>query len=237
MNPHLRTVTVAGLAALSLGLAPGQPAASDALGESQLRAALLDPVDFPEGWASDSEEAAAERGFGVPRPSENGCRELFDSGADGSQRAGFAKSATGPFVTTVVTAHDSEGAAGTALSAFRATAAECGTFHAEEGPAEGAVTVAYDEEPRDDPEALGDECGAQRYNRRLDGETAGTPVIVEVVIARVGAHTIRVAQAGREGPDTGSVTRIAERAIDKLTEVIEGNTPQPRTDQPGTTRL
>ncbi|UED86531.1 hypothetical protein [Streptomyces profundus] len=237
MNPHLRTVTVAGLAALSLGLAPGQPAASDGLGESQLREALLDPVDFPEGWASDSEEAAAERGFGVPRPSENGCRELFDSGADGSQRAGFAKSATGPFVTTVVTAHDGEEAARAALAGFRAMADECGTFHAEEGPADGAITVAYDEEPRGDPERLGDECGALRYNRRLDGETAGTPVVAEVVTARVGAHTIRVAQAGREGRDTGDVNGIAERAVDKLTEVIEGNTPKPRTDQPGVTRL
>ncbi|WP_147472709.1 hypothetical protein [Streptomyces triticirhizae] len=237
MNAHLRTVMIAGLATLSLGLAPGQPAASDTLGESQLKEALLDPVDFPEGWASDSEEAAEERGFGVPRPSEGDCRELFDSEADGTQRAGFAKTQTGPFVTTAATAHDSTGDARAALAEFRAAAERCDTFHTEEGPGENAVTVAYDEEPRGDPEGLGDESAALRYNRRLDGENAGTPVLVEVVIARVGPHLVRVAQAGREDPDTGSLTAIAERAVTKLTEVARGDTPAPRPDQPGTTRL
>lgn len=237
MNAHLRTVTVAGLAALSLALAPGQPAASDTLGESQLREALLDPVDFPEGWASDSEEAAEERGFGVPEPSERGCRELFDSSAEGTQRAGFAKTQTGPFVTTVATAHASTGEARAALAEFRAAAERCDTFHTREGPGDRAVTVAYDEEPRGDPEALGEEAAALRFNRRLDGESVGTPVLVEVVIARVGPHLVRVAQAGREDRDTGSLTAIAERAVGKLTEVVRGDTPTPRPDQPGTTRL
>ncbi|MDT0270766.1 hypothetical protein RM844_31305 [Streptomyces sp. DSM 44915] len=237
MNAHLRTVTVAGLVTLSLALAPGQPAAADALGESQLKAALLDPLDFPEGWASDSEEAAAERGFGVPEPAENACGELFDSSADEAQRAGFAKTQTGPFVTTVATAHGDTAAARHALDAFRAAADACDTFHTEEGPAGDQTTVAYDQEPSGDPRALGDESAAARYQRRLGDPDTGPSVLVEVVIARVGPHLVRVAQAGREEPDADPLTAIADRAVAKLTEAARGGTPAPHPDQPGTTEL
>ncbi|SOD64456.1 hypothetical protein SAMN06297387_11722 [Streptomyces zhaozhouensis] len=237
MNAHLRTVTVAGLATLSLALAPGQPAAADSLGEARLREALLDPVDFPEGWASDSEEAAEKRGFGVPEPSERGCRELFDSSVDGSQSAGFAKTETGPFVTTTATDHGSAGEARAALAEFRAAAGRCETFHADEGPAGNAVTVAYEAQPGEAPGGLGDESTALRYRRSLDGEGAGTPVRVEVVVARVGPHLVRVAQAGRDANDEDELAPLAERAVAKLAEVASGGTPAPSPDQPGTTRL
>ncbi|GAA3853498.1 hypothetical protein [Streptomyces sedi] len=240
MNAHLRTVTVAGFATLSLALAPGQPAADDSLGEARLREALLDAVDFPEGWASDSEEAAERRGFGVPEPSERRCRELFDSSVDGSQSAGFAKTETGPFVTTTATDHGSTGEARAALAEFRAAAGRCETFHADEGPAGNAVTVAYEAQPGETPGGLGDESTALSYRRSLDGEGAGTPVRLEVVVARVGPHLVRVAQAGRDAGDAaeeGELAPMAERAVAKLAEVAGGGTPAPSPDQPGTTRL
>ncbi|MGK5534026.1 hypothetical protein [Streptomyces sp. URMC 129] len=234
----LRTALVAGLAVLSLALAPGRPVAGDALSEHQLREALLDAVDFPEGWASDSEESAEKRGFGVPRPSEPACDGLFDVGGDDDDvaRAGFAKTRSGPFVTTVAAAHQDAGAAGGDMDDVRAALDECATLHTPEGPADKAVSVAYDAAPLD-VKRLGEESVAVRFHRRLDGETAITPVVADLVVVRVGAQTLRVAQAGRDDGGTGDVEKIAERAVEKLEEVAAGRVPAPRPDQPGTTDL
>ncbi|UCM87821.1 hypothetical protein [Streptomyces marincola] len=239
MYAHLRTAVVAGTAALSLVLAPGRPAAADALGESQLREALLDAVDFPAGWAGDSERSAAERGFGVPRPAEPACGELFDSTADPAARAGFARSRGGPFLTTVAAAHEGPAAAGRALAAVRhAVDGACATFRAQERAGESLVTVSYEAAVLD-AGRLGDESVAVRYQRRPAGQgQAATPVVADLVVARVGAHTVRVAQAGYEGDrDDGAMEAIAERAVAKLRDVAEGRTPAPPPDQPGTTEL
>lgn len=246
----LRTAVVAGLAVLSLALAPGRPTAGEALSEHQLHEALLDAVDFPEGWAGDSEESAEKRGFGVPRPTEPACDGLFDfsegegegeGGSDGDgddtvARAGFAKTRSGPFVTTVAAAHRDAGAAGDDLDAFRAALDECATLHTPEGPADKAVSVAYDAAPLE-VRRLGEESVAVRFHRRLDGESATTPVVADLVIVRVGAQTLRVAQAGRDDGDTGDVEKIADRAVEKLEQVAAGRVPAPPADQPGTTEL
>ncbi|MDT0443971.1 hypothetical protein [Streptomyces johnsoniae] len=237
MYAHLRTAVVAGAAALSLGLAPGQPAAADVLGERQLREALLDAVDLPAGWAGDSERSAAERGFGVPRPAEPACGGLFDSTADTAARAGFARTRSGPFVTTVAAAHGDEAAAGRVLAAVEgAVRGACATVHTQERAGEGTVTVSYDAAALD-AERLGDESVAVRYQRRPSGPGAATPVVADLVVVRVGAHTVRVAQAGREDEGTEEMAAIAERAAEKLRQVAEGRTPAPPPDQPGTTDL
>jgi hypothetical protein len=237
MDSHLRTVALTGIAALSLALAPGQPAAADGLSEQQLRQALLDAVDFPQGWASDSERSAAERGFGVPRPTEPACRGLFDSERDTAARAGFARTRSGPFLTTVAAAHPDEAAAGRDLAAARSAAeGECATVRTLEGPQGRSVPVAYDIAPLD-MKRLGDESVAFRFHRRVEGETSAIPVITDVVIVRVGAGTVRIAQAGRDDEGTGEVTGIAERAAEKLGQVADGGTPAPPPDQPGTTEL
>ncbi|WP_159001452.1 hypothetical protein [Streptomyces sp. SBT349] len=237
MYSHLRTAVVAGIAALSLALAPGRPLAADALSERQLREALLDAVDLPAGWASDSEQSAAKRGFGVPRPDEPDCGELFDTTTDPAARAGFARTRSGPFLTTVAAAHQNEDRARRSLAAAReAVDGACATFHAEEGPEGGDVRVAYEAE-RLDADSLGEESLAVRFHRRLDGESATTPVVADVVIARVGAQTVRVAQAGRDGADSGDLAAFAERAVEKLEEVASGRSADPLPDQPGTTEL
>ncbi|WP_059013436.1 hypothetical protein [Streptomyces specialis] len=247
---HLRTLWTAlavGLSVLSLALAPGRPAAGEALSEHQLREALLDAVDFPEGWAGDSEKNAEKRGFGVPRPTEPACDGLFDidggdgaddsdSDSDGVVRAGFAKSRSGPFVTTVAAAHPDAGAAGGDLDDVRAALDECATFHTPEGPADKAVSVAYDAAPLETGR-LGEESLAVRFHRRIDGETASTPVVADLVIVRVGAQILRVAQAGRDDGALGDVEKIAERAVEKLEGVAAGRVPAPPPDQPGTTDL
>ncbi|MDT0345274.1 hypothetical protein [Streptomyces litchfieldiae] len=238
MYAHLRTAAIASIAALSLALAPGRPAVADALSEQQLREALLDAVDFPEGWASDSERSAAERGFGVPRPTEPACDGLFDSERDGAVRAGFARTRSGPFVTTVAAAHRDDAAAHGDLAAVReAVEDDCATVRTLEGPEGGGVMVAYDAELLETADQLGDESVAIRFHRRVEGETTATPVVTDLVIARVGAQTVRIAQAGRDDESTGSVSGIAERAVEKLRQVAAGGTPAPRPDQPGTTEL
>ncbi|WP_147437636.1 hypothetical protein [Streptomyces radicis] len=237
MDTHLRTAVVAGIAMLSLALAPGRPLASDALSEQQLREALLDAVDFPAGWASDSERSAARRGFGVPDPSESRCRELFDTDAKTAARAGFARTRSGPFVTTVAAAHRDTDRARRSLDALRdAVDGACRTFHATEG---GGERVAYDAERLDAASVgeLGEEALAVRFQRRVEGESATAPVVADVVIARVGAHTVRVAQAGRDDSGSGDIVAFAERAVEKLEEVAAGRTAVPRPDQPGTTDL
>ncbi|MGP3971300.1 hypothetical protein [Streptomyces sp. 6N223] len=215
------------------------------LDERGLRAALLDHMDFPAGWASDSRRTAAERGIGVPRPDEEACRQLFESGEETTARAGFARTETGPFVTTVAAAHAGPADARRAVAAFRQRAAtDCATFHTREGPEGNSLTVAYEAgepaEMRPELERLGadaEDSAALRYHRRLDGGTGGTPVIAEVVIVRVGSHTVRVAQAGRDDAGTGSVAAIAARAVEKLQQVCDGHTPTPEPHQPGTTEL
>lgn len=236
MYSHLRTAVVAGVALAATALLPGRPVAADALSEKELRVALLDAVDFPEGWASDSARSARERGFGVPEPTERDCRELFDSAEETKARAGFAKTRSGPFVTTVVAAHEDEGAARRALDGLREATAECATIHTREGTSGGA-TVAY-EATTLDVDRLGEDSTAIRFSRRApEGETGDTRVVADLVVARVGAHLVRVAQAGRDDKGTGDVSDIAETAVRKLEDVCEGRSPAPRRDQPGTTDL
>jgi hypothetical protein len=243
--PAAATTAAGGDGPDAAGGADGEPG----LSERGLRAALLDHMDFPAGWASDSPRTAARRGIGVPRPEETACRRLFDSGEDTAARAGFARTETGPFVTTVAAAHDTPAGARRAVAAFRETAgADCATFHTREGPSGNSVTVSYEAgEPgamRPELERLGEDArdtedaAALRFHRRLaGGGSAGTPVIAEVVIVRVGTHTVRVAQAGRDDAGTGSVAAIAARAVEKLEQVCAGHTPTPDPHQPGTTEL
>lgn len=257
----IRTVAVAVLAVLGLlagasnstGPGAGPAGAAEPLEKAVLRAALLDHLDFPAGWASDSRRAAAERGFGVPQPLERECRALFDSGQAVSVRAGFARTETGPFVTTVAAAHRDPAAARRAVAAFREQAGtRCATFHDREGPKGDAATVAYEvDRPRAmEPELdrLGQgtrDSAALRYHRQLTGGSdsadspavAGSAIVAEVMIVRVGAHTVRVAQAGRDDAGTGSLAAIAERAVEKLELVCAGRTPTPQPRQPGTTDL
>ncbi|MFR9723217.1 hypothetical protein ACL02R_07570 [Streptomyces sp. MS19] len=241
MYTHLRAAAVTGVALLGLTLLPADPSVgTDVLPERRLRTALLDTMDFPEGWAGDSARSAKERGFGVPRPQERSCRALFDSSEETAARAGFAKSESGPFVTTVLAAHESEDAAHAAVAAFARTAAECRTFHTREGPGRGTVTVAYDgADEADGPgvRSLGEESAALRFERRVEGARDRTPVVADVVIARVGAQVLRVAQAGRDDRGTDSLAPIADRAVEKLEQVAGGEDPAPPPDQPGTTRL
>jgi hypothetical protein len=206
-------------------------------------------MDFPAGWASDSRRMAAERGIGVPQPDEEACRSLFESAEKTTARAGFARTETGPFVTTVAATHPGPADARRAVAAFRQRAAtDCATFHTREGPEGGSITVAYEAgepaEMRPELERLGEALGennedsaALRYHRSVDGDTGGTPVIAEVVIVRVGSHTVRVAQAGRDDAGTGSVAAIAARAVEKLEQVCDGRAPNPEPHQPGTTEL
>lgn len=210
---------------------------------SLLRQALLDATDFPQGWASDSWRAAGERGIGVPRPEEPACRGLFDSRAAISARAGFARTPTGPFVTTVATAHGGDALARRALDAFQAVAEKCATFHTREGPRGETVTVAY-EAAEPDPRLAGldgepaVEHAALRYRRQPADGADSTAVVADVLIARVGAHTVRVAQAGRDDDGgTGSLAELAARAVAKLRQVAAGATPSPPPRQPGTTEL
>ncbi len=226
------------------------PVGTHALDEQRLRDALLDPMDFPAGWASDSREAAEQRGIGVPRPQEAACGELFESGEVITARAGFARTQSGPFVTTVAAVHDSPADAARAVAAFRETVSEdCGTFHDSEGPADAPSTVTYRMGEPDELDAelerLGgndeDSAGLRFHREEPEGagaaEAGGTPVIADVMIVRVGTHTVRVAQTGRDDAGTGSVADIAARAVDKLEEVCAGHTPTPDPDQPGTTEL
>src|SRR5690606_38563688 len=69
MHWQLRMAIGAAGAALLLPAA-GAGASAGALDESELRQALLDHMDYPAEWAGDTEEAAAERGIGVPEPAE-----------------------------------------------------------------------------------------------------------------------------------------------------------------------
>ncbi|MCK1813124.1 hypothetical protein MTQ13_02365 [Streptomyces sp. XM4011] len=214
-------------------------AGDGALDEDRLRSALLDHTDFPQGWAGDSSEQAERRGIGVPRPTEDGCRELFEPAGDGSgtARAGFARTHAGPFVVTVAAAHGDEAGARAAMEGFARAARECATFHAEEGAERNPTTVSYTADgDGSSPEGLGEEAAALRFTRESEapGEAA---VVAEVVIARVGAHTVRIAQAGRDDAAAGGLTGLAERAVEKLQQVTEGHTPEPLPDQPGATEL
>lgn len=245
MDVRTRMAAVAGLAALGLlGPVVAHPAdAEETLDEARLREALLDHTDFPVGWAGDSRRSAEKRGLGVPRPEERSCRELFDSLAGTTARAGFARTPAGPFVTTVAAAHRDTAHARRAVASFEKAAEQCGTFHAREGPAGDAVTVAYRAaEQAADPQLgrLGEESVAVRFHRHTgdgSGTRAGTGVVADVVIVRVGSGTVRVAQAGRDDGTTGGMAGLADRAVDKLRQVSTGRTPKPTPDQPGATEL
>ncbi|RKN45660.1 hypothetical protein D7294_04095 [Streptomyces hoynatensis] len=227
---------VGGLAVLGFAVAPGLPLSSDTLSDQQLRAALLDPVDFPEGWASDSERSARQRGFGVPKPTEDSCGQLFDSEEDTTAKAGFARTRSGPFVTTVLASHEDPEEARGEFAQFRAQAQKCRTIHTREGPRGSARPVAYQASGLD-VKKLGEESTAVRFERRGEAGAHTGEVVAEVVIARVGAHLVRVAQAGREDGATEDVESIADRAVDKLEQVCDGHMPTPSPNQPGTTDL
>ncbi|MBL1067756.1 hypothetical protein [Streptomyces sp. 7-21] len=247
----LPTVLAAALAALCGLAGPAAPPAGAAgphrgdepVTDRRLRDALLDAVDFPAGWASESPESAHKRGTGVPLPEEDACRRLFDhDGKARAARAAFARTRTGPFVTTVVTGYDEPADARRALRAFREAARECDTFHAEEGPADSSATVTYEAAQREasgvlsGAAELGEESAAVRYERKREGQ-ATTPVLADAVIVRVGSYLVRVAQTGPDGPEAGGLADIAERAVEKLEQVTRGATPSPDPDQPGTTKL
>lgn len=263
MELSQRTAAVASLASIAaLGLLagaalpPGAPAGTSTgpatsaasvvagpqvLDEEGLRAALLDHTDFPMGWAGDSDEQAERRGIGVPRPTEDGCRELFEpaAGEPAVVRAGFARTHTGPFVVTVAAAHGDEAGARAAMEGFARAAGQCATFHAEEGPEQNSATVSYTAEESTsgtDGAGLGEDAAVLRFEREAgDAEEAG--IVAEVVIARIGAHTVRIAQAGRDDAAAGGLGELAERAVEKLRQVTDGHTPRPQPDQPGTTEL
>lgn len=252
MHPHLRRAAATAITLGLLGAGAAHPGDRDA--DRRVRDALLDAVDLPVGWASDSEREARRRGVGVPQPQEDDCRGIFDSGDSGDSggsggsasakaaRAGFARTGTGPFVTTVVTGYEDTGDARRAVDAFRTAARECDAFHDEEGPSGDSVTVAYEArrarevDGLKDIRSLGEDSAAVRFDRRLEGQVI-VPVLAEAVIVRVGAHVVRVAQAGRDDPGTGSIAPIARRAAEKLAQVARGVTPTPEADQPGTTDL
>ncbi|WP_461033060.1 hypothetical protein [Streptomyces mayteni] len=237
MYSHLRIAVVAAVVLAATAVVPGRPPAGGALSEKELRAALLDAVDFPEGWASDSARSARERGFGVPEPTERECRELFDSAEDTKASAGFAKTRSGPFVTTVVASHEDEDAARGALDGLREATSECATIHTREGSPGGDSSIAYQAAALDVDE-VGEDSTAIRFNRQAEeGESGETKVVADLVVARVGAHLVRVAQAGRDDSGTGDVADIADRAVRKLEQVCDGRSPAPRQDQPGTTDL
>ena len=236
MYAHLRMAAVAGLAFLGLATGLGLPLSSDALSEQQLQAALLNPVDFPEGWASDSERSARQRGFGVPNPTEDSCKQLFDSKEDTTAKAGFARTRSGPFVTTVLTSHEDAAEARGEFARFREQAHNCRTIHTREGPRGNARPVAYRAEDMD-VRKLGEESAAVRYERRGGAGTDSGEVVAEVVIARVDSHLVRVAQAGRADGGGQDVEAIAERAVEKLEQVCDGHLPTPSPNQPGTTDL
>jgi hypothetical protein len=196
-------------------------------------------MDFPADWAGDSEKAAAERGIGVPEPKEKSCRPLFDSSARTTVRAGFARTFTGPFVTTTAAAHRDGAQARRAMADFREAAEDCAAFHSEEGGGDTALTVVYEAaEPEEQAAAtardgIGDEAAAVRFQRKQENAEA-PQVIAEAVLVRVGEHTVLVAQAGRDDPGTGSVRPLVDRAVEKLHEVTEGRRPAPSKEHPGT---
>ncbi|MDB1088227.1 hypothetical protein PJ985_11700 [Streptomyces sp. ACA25] len=239
MHWHSRmrlTALAAGAALLLPATAP--PASAAPVDEAGLREALLDQVDLPPGWAADSEQAAAERGIGVPTPREQACLPLFLDAAESVEaraRADFARTPSGPFLVTTAASHDSEAAARAAVEAFTEATRECRTFQTEEGVEEYTVTIVYRATDLD-VEGLGDESTAIRFHRQPETPD-DPPVITDVVLVRVGEHTVRVAQAGRDDPGTENIEPLAERAAEKLREVSEGRTPLPPADQPGAVDL
>lgn len=234
MQWHLRMAVGVAAAALLLPAA-GPTASAEAMDERQLRQALLDHMDFPAEWAVDSERAAAERGIGVPLPEERSCRVLFQSGAKHSETAAFARSISGPFVTTTAAGHRTAGQAQRAVADFREAAERCAAFRTEEGAGtETALTVVY-ESAEADPElrgGLGDEAAAVRFERVQEAPEA-PEVLAEAVLVRVGEHTVLVAQAGRDDQDTGSLRPLIDQAVEKLEEVAAGRTPSPAVDHEG----
>lgn len=229
-----RTLVVPAVATVGL-LVSGPPVVAQTLDEDGLQEALLNAVDFPAGWAEESEEAVTERGLGVPQPKERDCRELFEGSADELARAGFARSHTGPFVTTTAAAHGDVDEAKDALAAAEVAAEDCTMFHTEEGPAGASVRVAYESAPLEVDE-LGDGQVALSFHRSQD-EDASTPVTAEVVVVRVDSHLVRVAQAARADMDAGSVEKVAERAVEKIRQVAKGDTPVPPGDSSDATEL
>ncbi|UGY91365.1 hypothetical protein [Streptomyces gobiensis] len=219
----------------------GKPTGLD---EERLRLGLLDLNDLPSGWATDSERAARKRGIGVPQPAEGSCRALFQSATDSagtSAEARFARSRTGPFITTGAGAYTNDRTARSALAAFRKAAGECAKFQITEGPGEDAEPVTYEARKLAMPR-LGDESVAVRFAREGSGDEQLT-VIADVVYARVGASAVHLAHAGREdsGDDSAdgadSVTPMARRAVHKLRDVTARRTPRPTASFPGVTKL
>lgn len=221
---------MAGLLALGVPSAAAEP-----LDERGLRQALLEVTDFPPGWATDSDKTAERRGIGVPSPVEDHCRELFESASGLAARAQFARSSSGPFVTTSTEAHAGPEQAREVLEDLREAAGECESFRAREGTGRHAVMVGYEAEELE-MKGLGDDSVAVRFHRVLEGE-ATTPVVADVVISRVGSHTVRVAQAGREDVESERVEPLAVRAVERLQQVLDGIVPTPAPDQPDSVDL
>ncbi|MBD3930672.1 hypothetical protein IF129_03695 [Streptomyces chumphonensis] len=204
------------------------------LTEEGLRLAVLSLADLPAGWAADTSAAARERGIGVPEPGEGPCRVLF-RGPSGGGEARFARTEVGPFLVARTGSHADVDAARGALASFRAAAGQCPGFQLTEGPRAAGHRVDYHAERAEAPE-LGDESVAVRYVRPGTGDRPVT-VVADVVHVRVGAHTVHLAQSGREDPGGGSIVPFARLALEKLRAVAAGGTPSPAGSFPGATRL
>ncbi|WP_130797136.1 hypothetical protein [Streptomyces otsuchiensis] len=237
MRWQLRVVIGAAGAALLLPAA-GSSASADALDEDELRQALLDHMDFPEDWAVDSAEAEQQRGIGVPTPQDEACGGLFDSSAPTTASTGFARSFSGPFVTTTAAGHGGEEEARAAMEDFRRAGEECDSFESVEGAGHGPseLTVVYRSGEADTvtmDDSVADEVASVRFEREQESEQA-PEVLAEAALVRVGEHTVMVAQAGRDDPGTGDLKPMVERAVEKLQDVADGRTPEPPSGISGT---
>ncbi|MBW1598325.1 hypothetical protein [Streptomyces sp. JJ38] len=215
---------------------PGTPGlAAGPLSEERLRLAVLSLADLPAGWAADTPDAARRRGIGVPEPAEGPCRALFRDPPGTGGLARFARTEVGPFVVARTGTHAGVDDARNALASFRAAAGQCPAFPVTEGPDAGGREVMYHAETLDAPR-LGDESVVVRFVRTESGSRAGT-VVSEAVYARLGAHTVHLARAGREDSDARGIVPLARLALEKLRTVAAGGTPSPAGSFPGATRL
>lgn len=205
------------------------------LDKEKLELALLDLNDLPEGWASDTEGAAKERGIGVPQPKDQPCRALFDQRARGQVENRFARTEVGPFVITRAASHESGEHADKTVEGYRKAAKECEGFAVAEGPEGDTTEVNYQADELDMPQ-LGDESIAVRFVREGPGDEEMT-VLADVVYVRVGGNSVHLAQAGIDDEGAGDVEPLVRRAVDKLTEVASDKTPEPTGSFPDVTQL